>query len=178
MRVLLVAWLLASSLTPRPLAERARQADRVAVVQVLAVRTELVGGDVHKMLTHTDVLVGETLKGPTGIVNERLTITQLGGRSGLWEAHVPGDASFAIGETALVLLKCGPTPDRCGLVGLNEGKVTFVGDSALLFNLKRNEYTRRPVADVLADVRTSLAAASSPAGSTPPVPSAVSGAKP
>src|SRR5450432_3289560 len=105
MRVLLVAWVLASSLSPRALSQRAVQADRVAVVQVLAQRTELVGGDVHKMLTHTDVLVGDALKGPKGLPYERLTITQLGGRSGFWEAHVPGDASFAVGETALVLLK-------------------------------------------------------------------------
>src|SRR4051812_4527282 len=120
MRLLLVASVLASSLAPRPLAERAKLADRVALVQVLSVSTELVGGDPRHMFTHVEVLVGDVIKGPR---TETITITQLGGKSGLWESHVPGDATFVPGETALVLLKCSKDASHCGLVGLNEGKV-------------------------------------------------------
>ncbi|MBK7861473.1 MAG: hypothetical protein IPJ65_23230 [Archangiaceae bacterium] len=153
----LIALVLGSSLTPRPLPERAKLADRVAVVQVLKSSVELRGGDVRKMFTHTEVLVGDVLKGPQpapGI--ERLTITQLGGRSGLWESHVPGDATFAPGETALVLLRCSPTPNQCGLVGLAEGKVTLIGNDAFVFDLATNRHLKRPVADVLAEVRAAV----------------------
>jgi hypothetical protein len=150
---LLTALLLATTLTPRAVADRARMADRVVLVQVLSSRTEALGGDVRKMVTHTEVLVGDVLKGPTG---QRLTITQLGGKMGLWESHIPGDARFIPGETALVLLKCSPTPDQCGLVGLGEGKILIVGNDAFVFDLARNRFTRRPAVEVLDEVRTAV----------------------
>jgi len=147
---MLSALVLASTLTPRPLTERARQADRVAVVQVLSVTTEMVGGDPHRMLTRVEVLVGDVLKGPR---TETLTITQLGGKSGLWESHIPGDATFTPGETALVLLKCTRDGARCGLVGLGEGKVPFVGDAAFVYELHNKQFRKRPVAELLDEVR-------------------------
>jgi hypothetical protein len=157
MRFLALALIAGSTLVPRPLKERAKLADRVVVVQVVSSRTEVRDGDPKKgMFTHTEVLVGETLKGPSGPGFERLTITQLGGKWGLWEAHVPGDATFMAGETALVLLKCSPTPSTCGLVGLSEGKVTFIGNDAFVYDLAANRHARRPVSDVLLEVRESL----------------------
>src|SRR3954454_7515462 len=154
----LAALVLGSSLAPRPLPERAKLADRVVVVQVLSSRVELRGGDVRQMFTHTDVLVGDVLKGPSGPGLDRLTITQLGGRYGLWESHVPGDPTFAPGETALVLLRCSPTPSQCGLVGLGEGKVRLIGNDAYVFDLAKNQYVKRPVADVLNEVRAAVGA--------------------
>ena len=162
---LLSALILASSLTPRSLPERARIADRVVVAQVLSTRTEVPGGDVRKMLTHTEVVVGDVLKGPAGAALDRITITQLGGRSGLWESHVPGDATFRPGETALLLLKCSEAPNRCGLVGLAEGKVLFVGNDAFVYDLARDQYARRPVGLLLDEVRQAVT-------STPVVPPA------
>ena len=103
---LIPALVLGSSITQRPLAERAKLADRVVVVQVVSSRVEVRQNDPRQMFTHTEVVVGDTLKGPLGIGLDRITITQLGGRWGQWEAHVPGDPTFAPGETALVLLKC------------------------------------------------------------------------
>jgi hypothetical protein len=153
MRLLLPALVLASSLTPRPLTERAKLADRVAVVQVLSVTTELVGGDPHHMITHVEALIGDVLKGP---VTDRVTITQLGGKSGLWESHVPGDATFKPGETALVLLKCSRDATHCGLVGLGEGKVLFVGDDAFVYELQRKQYTKRAVSDLLRELRQAV----------------------
>lgn len=166
MRSLLVAALVfGSSLTPRPLKERAKLADRVAVVQVLSQRVELREGDVKQMFTHTEVLVGEVLKGPLATAGlDRITITQLGGRYGLWEAHVPGDTTFVPGETALVLLKCSPTPNQCGLYGLAEGKVQLVGNDAFVFDLASNTHARRPVAEVLNEVRSALAPPPAPTG--------------
>ena len=151
---LIPAWVTASSIVSRPLADRAREADRVVVVQVLSTRTELVGGNVRKMLTHTDVLVGDVLKGPKGPNVERITITQLGGRSGPWESHVPGDATFTVGETAVVLLKCSKAMSQCGLLGLSEGKVQLVGNDAFVSDLATGRFTRRPVAELLAELRT------------------------
>jgi hypothetical protein len=148
--LLLPALVFASTLTPRPLTERAKQADRVAVVQVLSVTTEMPGGDPHKMLTRVEVLVGDVLKGPR---TDTLTITQLGGKSGLWESHIPGDATFTPGETALVLLKCSKDGVRCGLVGLGEGKISFVGDAAFVYELHNKQFRKRAVADLLDEVR-------------------------
>ena len=159
----LAALVFGSSVTPRPLPERAKLADRVVVVQVLSTRTELLGGDVRKMVTLTDVVVGDVLKGPSGPGLDRITITQLGGRHGLWESHVPGDATFAPGETALVLLKCSTGPSRCGVVGLGEGKVKLLGSDAFIFDLATKSYTKRPVNEVFAEVRAAVSAAP-PAG--------------
>lgn len=158
----LAALVFGSSVTPRPLAERAKMADRVVVVQVLSTRTELRDGDVRKMVTLTDVVVGDVLKGPSGPGLDRITITQLGGRHGLWESHVPGDATFAPGETALVLLKCSTGPGRCGVVGLGEGKVKLLGSDAFVYDLQTKSYTKRPAGEVFAEVRAAVSAVPQP----------------
>lgn len=163
MRIALVAALIlgssvfASGVTPRPITERAKMADRVVVAQVLSTRTELINGDVRRMVTYTDVLVGDVVKGPSGPGLDRITITQLGGRHGLWEAHVPGDATFAPGETALLLLKCSTGPNRCGLVALSEGKVKLIGSDAFVYDLSTKQHTKRPVAELLTELRAAVA---------------------
>ncbi len=160
LRAVLPALVLGSSIIPMPLDSRVRVADRVVIAQVVDVRTELMNGDVHKMFTHTDVIVGEVLKGPVAAqpALDRITVTQLGGKHGGWEAHIPGDATFSPGETVLLLLRCSPTPAQCGLVGLNEGKVPLIGNDAFVFDLAKNQYTKRSVADLLAQVRAAAAA--------------------
>ena len=158
MRLALVAAVVfGSSVTPRPLTERARLSDRVVVVQVMSSRTEIINGDVRRMVTLTDVVVGDVLKGPSGPGLDRITVTQLGGRHGLWEAHVPGDATFAPGETALLLLKCSTGPGRCGLVALGEGKVKIIGSDAFVYDLATKQYTKRPVAELLTELRAAIA---------------------
>jgi hypothetical protein len=153
MRLLLVASVLASSLTPRPLAERAKLADRVVLVQVLSVTTEVQGSDHRHMFTHVEVLVGDVIKGPR---TETITITQLGGKDGPWEARVPGDATFVPGETALVLLKCSKDSTHCGLVGLNEGKVPVVGADAFVYELRTKQYKRRTVTEVMTELKAAV----------------------
>ena len=124
---------LAASIVDRPLRERAAGADRVALVQVLASRTLVPLGDLKKMRTVTRVQVGEDLKGKGP---SQIEITQLGGRFGLWESHVAGDATFAPGETAVLLLRCAPRPvngwAQCALLGLKGGKVPFVAGLAVV----------------------------------------------
>ncbi|MBL8957316.1 MAG: hypothetical protein JNK82_41470 [Myxococcaceae bacterium] len=166
LKAALPALVLGTSLLPMSFEARVRAADRVVIAQVLGVRTEVKNGNVRKMFTHTELLVGDVLKGPAaGLGRDRITVTQLGGKHGNWEAHVPGDATFTPGETALLLLRCSPTPDQCGLVSFNEGKVPLIGNDAFVFDLASSQYTRRPATDVIAQVRAAVPPA--PATLTP-----------
>ena len=152
---------LATTLIERPLAERVRVADRVVLAQVLESRTvvlEMVpartagGRETPRMITVTKVAVGADYKGGG---TDQLEVVQLGGRYGLWEAHVPGDATFEPGETAVLLLQCRDpkAPNRCALVTLAEGKLQVVGESVFERNLSRGESTRRPLREVIEVVR-------------------------
>lgn len=120
---------LSSSLVPHSLEDRLRASDRVSLVQVLDSQTLLQGGDPRRMRTETTVLVAEDIKGRGP---QQLTVVQAGGRWGQWASHIPGDAVFARGETAVLFLKC-PEPQRCGLVALGEGKLD-VRDGRLTVN--------------------------------------------
>jgi hypothetical protein len=110
---------LASSQVRQSLADRARASDRVVLVEVMATRVDLPPEGPRRMTTVTTLLVRERYKGDAP---ERLELVQLGGKSGLWESHVAGDATFVAGETAIVFLKC-PEASRCTLVGLGRGKL-------------------------------------------------------
>lgn len=79
----------------------------------------------------------------------------MGGRYGLWEAHLPGDATFAPGETAILLLRCrdAAAPGRCTLVGLAGGKLGVVGNDVLERSVTRGQSARRSLSDVLAEIR-------------------------
>jgi hypothetical protein len=70
----------------------------------------------------------------------------------------------------LLILRCSKTPGQCGLVGLNEGKVPLIGSDAFVFDLSTGQYTKRPAADVLAQVRATVAA--TPAAQTVAQPTA------
>lgn len=146
--LLLPGLALGSQVVKRSLAERARLADRVVLAQVLSSRTVAEGGNPRALVTLTEVVVGEALKGQGP---ERLTIVQRGGALGLWEVHIPGDARLVNGETALLFLKC-PEPAVCVLTALGEAKVGVQGDQALLFDLATRAVTRRPLAEVLAEI--------------------------
>jgi hypothetical protein len=121
---LVVSWaVLASSQVHQSLADRARESDRVVLAEVLATRVEVPAEGPRRMRTVTTLLVRERYKGDSP---ERLEVVQLGGKSGLWESRVAGDAAFAPGETAVLFLKCGEAT-RCNLVGLGQGKLKLEG---------------------------------------------------
>ena len=145
----------ASSIIERTVGERAREADRVVLAEVLESRTVVPGEDPRRMYTLTTVRVGEHLKGQGP---ERLEIVQLGGRSGPWEAHVAGDAVFRPGELALLLLRCRGEGARCNLMALGEGKLTVIGDDVLVRSLARGSYTRRTLASVREEIARALEA--------------------
>lgn len=147
--LLLPGLALGSQVVKRTLAERARLADRVVLAQVLSSRTVAEGGNPRALVTLTEVVVGEAVKGQGP---ERLTIVQRGGALGLWEVHIPGDARLVNGETALLFLKC-PEPAVCVLTALGEAKVGVQGQEALVFDLATRGVTRRPLAEVLREVR-------------------------
>ncbi|MFZ5469064.1 MAG: hypothetical protein ACOZIN_06440 [Myxococcota bacterium] len=152
---LVPAWALASSVIARTVGERAKEADRVVLAQVLDSRTLVPQDDPRRMLTVTTVLVQESYKGSGP---QRLEVVQLGGTHGLWEAHIPGDATFAAGEVALLLLRCGDPahPARCNLMALGEGKLLLVGEDVLLRSIAQNTFTRRKLAEVLAEIRAAV----------------------
>lgn len=143
-----------SQVVKRTLGERARLADRVVLAQVLSSRTVAEGGNPRALVTLTEVVVGESLKGQGP---DWLTIVQRGGELGLYEVHVAGDARFVPSETALLFLRC-PEPGVCVLTALGEAKVGVAGAEAHLFDLATARVTRRPLADVLAEVRAAVAA--------------------
>lgn len=152
----------ATSVVERSVGERAKMADRVVLAQVLDSRTLLQNGDPRRMLTVTRVVVGKDVKGsgPT-----ELEVVQLGGRHGLWEARVPGDATFEAGETAILLLRCADpaAPGRCHLLALGEGKILVRGGDAFVRSISRGTLTRRTVASVLDELRRALLPVREPA---------------
>lgn len=152
---------LSSQVVKRTLAERARKADRVVLAQVLSTRTVAEGGNPRALVTLTAVVVGEHLKGQGP---DRLTVLQRGGSLGPYETHVAGDARLLPAETALLFLRC-PEPAICVLTALGEAKVSVAGAEAQLFDLSTGQVTRRPLADVLREVRAAVAA---PAAAVPP----------
>lgn len=142
-----IAW--ATTVVPHSLAERAKASQRVAVVQVLSRWSEL-AADGRSMKTFTRVVVGEDVKG--GGPSE-LTIVQLGGKVGAWEAWVPGDATFEVGETALVFLSC-REPGRCALVAMGEGKLALGPGGEVRFrDLSRGTWVSRPLGLLLSELR-------------------------
>lgn len=132
--------------------ERALRSERIVLAQVASSRTVVQNGDPRTMRTVTELVVGQTLKGSH---LDAVTLVQLGGRWGLWESHVAGDAVFAPGETVIALLHCRGTA-VCMLDALGEGRIKVVGDRAQVFSLRAGTTTVRPVSVVLAEL--SLAA--------------------
>ncbi len=147
----------ATTIVPHTMAQRAEASDRVALVQVLSRRVE---GDVRALKTVTEVAVGEDIrgKGPS-----HLSIVQIGGSSGGYELHVPGDASFEVGEVSVVFLKCDGA--RCALVAFGEGKIQINGELAVVHDMFSNQFSRRPVREVIAELKAAQTP-STPAPST------------
>ncbi len=147
----------ATTIVPHTLVQRAQASDRVAMVQVLSHRVE---GTAGQMKTLTEVAVGDDIRG-TG--PSHLTIVQIGGSASGYELRIPGDASFDVGEVSLVFLRCDGA--RCGLVALGEGKVQLTGDTAVVHDLFTGEFVRRPLSELLNELRSAPAAAK-PGGTT------------
>lgn len=125
---LLLSLFAASPAAERTVQDRARDADRIAMVKVLDSSVQVPDGDVMRMVTLTRLEVERELKGQGPKIIE---LMQLGGTYGPWARHVPGDATFAAAERAVVLLRCrNPArPDRCVLLGLSKGKLPVVEGS-------------------------------------------------
>ena len=141
---------LASTLTPHSLADRAQEADRVVLVQVVATATVLENGDPRRMKTVSELVIGQTFKGEGP---DHVQLIQLGGKSGLWESHIPGDATLEAGETALMFLRC-TQPTRCYLVALGAGALRMVdGGQLLVPDLTTGKFSKQPVAAVVAQLK-------------------------
>jgi hypothetical protein len=152
--LLIPAVALAASITPHTIAQRAAEADRVVLVQVLSRETVLQDNDPRRMRTISQLAIAESYKGEGSM---HVQLVQLGGKSGLYESHVPGDARLEVGTTALVFLKCGQ-PNVCSLVALGAGALRMVDGKLLVPDLKTNTYSKQTLADVVAQVRGSKGA--------------------
>ena len=140
---------LATSVVPHTLRQRAAQADRVALVQVIDQRVERTGDAAIPFKTFTRVVVGADLKG-TG--PKELTVVQVGGSDGHTSLQVPGDAKFEAGQTAIVFLRCRLADDRCHLVAFGEGKLDLVGSKVRVHNLLNHEWELRTVESIQAEL--------------------------
>jgi hypothetical protein len=138
----------------------AQQSDRVALVKVGASRVELPNDNPRRMMTVTplDVVADYSGTGP-----KKLELLQLGGRSGQWEAHLPGDATFETGESAVVFLRCRHPKERqkCTLVGLAAGKMRLVegGGGKEVLVSTGSGVVKRPLEAVVSEVRSAGPAA-------------------
>jgi hypothetical protein len=144
------AW--ASSIKTTTIEERTLLSDRVVRVEVLASETKVPDGDVRRMTTLTKVKVLEQYKGKSP---NALEVFQIGGKSGLWEAHVPEDAQFETGEQAVLFLRCrdAANPDRCTIVGLKTGKLTLISATELLEPTPTSEPVKKSLSQVVAQVK-------------------------
>ncbi|SET51112.1 hypothetical protein [Stigmatella erecta] len=106
---------------PQSLEALVQASDRVVLARVKGSHVRVPQGNVRQMTTVSQLDVLEEYRGQGP---QALEVVQLGGRSGLWESRLVGDATLTEGETALFFLRC-PDPQgvtRCALVGLGAGK--------------------------------------------------------
>jgi hypothetical protein len=116
---------LGSTMPPQTIAELAGMSDRVVLARLGDSQIRVPGGNVRQMTTITRVEVQEEYRGKGP---KALQVVQLGGKHGLWESKVAGDANLLVGQTALLFLRC-PDPkavERCTLVGLAASKLTLI----------------------------------------------------
>jgi hypothetical protein len=150
-----LAW--GSTLPPQTLAELTRLSDRIVLARVLDQRVHVPEGNMRQMTTisRLEVLEEYRGKGPRA-----LELVQLGGRSGLWESRLSGDAKITAGETALMFLRC-PDPkaeERCVLVGLEAGKHTVTAgeqgrQQVQLSARVKGGPAQRPLTEVIDEIR-------------------------
>jgi hypothetical protein len=146
-----------STLPPQTLAELTGQSDRIVLVRVVDQRVNVPQGNVRQMTTISRLEVLEEYRGQGP---RALELVQLGGRSGLWESHLVGDAKLTAGETALVFLRC-PDPkavERCALVGQGAGKHTVTAGAqgrreVQLTAQVKGGPAQKPLTEVLDEIR-------------------------
>lgn len=148
--LVLPAVVLASSITPHTLQQRAEASDRVALVQVLTHDTVVDPKNPRKMMTYSRLAIAQDYKGEGP---QHVTLAQIGGKNGPWEVHVDGDAQLAVGMTLLVFLKC-PQPDTCGLVSLGAGALRMVDGKLLVPDLATQTVSAQTLPQVVAQLGT------------------------
>ncbi|WP_224367273.1 hypothetical protein [Hyalangium versicolor] len=149
-----LAW---GSMPQQTLAQLTLGADRVVLARVVDQRVNVPQGNVKQMTTISQLEVLEEYRGRGP---RALELVQLGGRSGLWESHLAGDAKLAAGETALMFLRC-PDPKaaaQCVLVGLAAGKQTVTAGEGGRREVEvpaqvKGGPIRRPLDEVLEEIR-------------------------
>ena len=150
----MLAW---GSVPPQSLAELVRLSDRIVLARVVDQRVNVPQGNVRQMTTISRLEVLEEYRGQGP---RALELVQLGGRSGLWESHLAGDATLTAGETALMFLRC-PDPqaaEQCVLVGLSAGKQTVTSGAEGRREVQlpaqvKGGPVRRPLDEVLEEIR-------------------------
>ena len=143
----------ASTLIPHTLGQRGEMADRVALVQVLESRVEP-GNEKTPTKTITRVMVGEYFKGSGP---DEFNIVQIGGVNGAETTHIPGDAEFSIGETAVVFVTCKLAKDRCHLVALGSGRLRFDGAYVRDRNLFNGQWNVLSIDQLKAELKKGVA---------------------
>jgi hypothetical protein len=96
-----------------------QQADHIAVVDVVSLRSEW-DAKHERIFSTVDLKVVERWKGPGQAAEGHLTVIQPGGTVGDLTMTVTGLTSFTPGERAVVFLR--GTPDNGRLLGLSQGK--------------------------------------------------------
>jgi hypothetical protein len=150
----MLAW---GSVPPQSLAELVHLSDRIVLARVVDQRVNVPQGNVRQMTTISRLEVLEEYRGQGPRAVE---LVQLGGRSGLWESHLAGDAKLTAGETALMFLRC-PDPRaaaQCVLVGLSAGKQTVTSGAEGRREVQapaqvKGGPVRRPLDEVLEEIR-------------------------
>jgi len=107
----------AGTVVPLTRAELVARSDTIVRVRVLS-RTPLRSSHNGRILTESRLQALETYKGP---LRPELVLVQIGGTLEGRTQVLPGDAAFAVGEEAVVLLRC-TAEGRCHLSGLGLGK--------------------------------------------------------
>ncbi|GEM_PF-3207365 len=143
--LLIPAVTFAASIVPHTLAQRAAESDRIALVQVLSRQTIVKNDDPRTMRTVSHLAVAESFKGEGAPYVE---LVQVGGKYGLYELHVPGDAKLEVGATALVFLRC-PQPNICSLVALGAGALQMVEGKLLVPDLATGTVSPQTLAEVV-----------------------------
>jgi hypothetical protein len=150
-----LAW--GSSLPPQTIEELVRLSDRIVLARVRDQRVNVPGGNVRQMTTISQLEVLEDYRGQGP---RALELVQLGGKSGLWESRLPGDAKITVGETALMFLRCQDPKavERCVLVGLEAGKNTVTageqGQRQVQLSARvKGGPAQRPLTEVIDEIR-------------------------
>ncbi len=147
--LLIPAVTFAASIVPHTLAQRAAESDRIALVQVLSRETIVKNDDPRTMRTVSRLAVAESYKGEGAAYVE---LVQMGGKFGLYEMHVPGDATLEPGVTALVFLRC-PQPNVCSLVALGAGALRMVEGKLLVPDLAKGTVSAQALAEVVKQLK-------------------------